>query len=165
MITSPSVWGSLVDLANNGIYDFVNAGVPTNGTTGTGAGLAGPGSTCTNSVTGTKYLNTGTLASPTWTQILSTRGPVDTVTVSGTAISSVGGTIAPISLIHHVTNTTALATINLPAANFIGTIWFIPNTVFTWNTSGNIGITGTAVVSKALSMTFDGTSWFPGYLS
>jgi hypothetical protein len=44
---------------------FMNAaGVPTNGTTG--ANFAGKGSLYVNITTGILYINTGTLASPTW---------------------------------------------------------------------------------------------------
>jgi hypothetical protein len=47
---------------------FMNAaGVPTNGTTG--ANFAGKGSLYVNITTGILYINTGTLASPTWTVV------------------------------------------------------------------------------------------------
>lgn len=50
-----------------GIWLFDNAGAPTSGTSGTGAGWAGKGSLCADSTNGTLYQNTGTKASPTWT--------------------------------------------------------------------------------------------------
>jgi hypothetical protein len=50
-----------------GTYEIKAPGAPTNGTTGTGAGKAGPGSTYMNITNGTLYRQTGTLASPTWT--------------------------------------------------------------------------------------------------
>ncbi len=50
-----------------GTYDIKAAGAPSNGTSGTGAGKAGPGSIYTNISNGTLYRQTGTLASPTWT--------------------------------------------------------------------------------------------------
>lgn len=48
-------------------FVFTNAGVPTNGTSGTGAEWAGKGSLCIDTTNGTLYQNTGTKASPTWT--------------------------------------------------------------------------------------------------
>lgn len=51
----------------DGIAIFTNAGVPTDGTSGTGAGWAGIGSTCVDKTNGKHYTNTGTKASPTWT--------------------------------------------------------------------------------------------------
>lgn len=66
MITQPSIQMQLADLANNGIFDLVNAGAPTSGASGTGAGLAGPGSFCYDTVGLTLYEQVGTLASPVW---------------------------------------------------------------------------------------------------
>ena len=52
----------------NGTLLFDSTTVPTNGTSGTGAGRANPGSRCfvTN---GDEYVNTGTKASPVWTNV------------------------------------------------------------------------------------------------
>lgn len=47
------------------IFQF--AGVPVNGTSGTGAGTTGKGSLCTDSTNGTLYINTGTKSSTVWT--------------------------------------------------------------------------------------------------
>ena len=46
---------------------FVNAGVPTGGTSGTLAGIATIGSLLIDTTNGVTYQNTGTAASPTWT--------------------------------------------------------------------------------------------------
>jgi len=53
----------------NGVWYFTNDGVPTAGTSGTGAGWAGPGSQCTDYTNAKLYINTGTAASPTWTVV------------------------------------------------------------------------------------------------
>lgn len=45
---------------------LTNAGAPVNGTSGTGAGVAGPGSLLIDTTNAVLYLNTNTLASPTW---------------------------------------------------------------------------------------------------
>lgn len=51
------------------ILDIVNAGVPTAGTSGTGAGFCGPGSRCIDYSNSNIYINTGTRLSPTWTLV------------------------------------------------------------------------------------------------
>ena len=67
MIINPSIWGALRDAADSAVYLLVNAGAPTNGTTG--AGLAGIGCLLTDTVNGILYINTNTQASPTWTKV------------------------------------------------------------------------------------------------
>jgi len=51
----------------NGTYLISGASTPSDGTSGTGAGWAGPGSIYTAIDTGELYTNTNTQASPTWT--------------------------------------------------------------------------------------------------
>lgn len=51
-----------------GLVIVTNAGAPSNGTSGTGAGVAGPGSLLVDSTNCNLYQNTNTKASPTWTQ-------------------------------------------------------------------------------------------------
>lgn len=48
---------------------FTNAGAPTNGASGTGAGKAPKGSLLSDVTNAKLYINTGTLASPTWTVV------------------------------------------------------------------------------------------------
>src|SRR4051812_36164846 len=67
MITQPSIQGALRDAVNNNVWNLVGSGAPTNGTSGTAVGLAGPGSTYTDYTNSLVYVNTGTKASPTWT--------------------------------------------------------------------------------------------------
>src|SRR5678809_1416486 len=62
-----NMWAFWKDLANKEIFDVADSGAPTDGTSGTGAGLLGIGSTYTDTATGNKYVNTGTKASPVWT--------------------------------------------------------------------------------------------------
>jgi hypothetical protein len=47
------------------------AGVPVDGTSGTGAGTAGKGSIYADQTNGKLYVNGGTLASPTWKLVTS----------------------------------------------------------------------------------------------
>jgi hypothetical protein len=77
-------------------------------------------------------------------------------------------TIAPTKAITFVSGTTAVVTITVPS-NFTGAggfITLIPTGIFTWTTAGNIALAGTAVVSRALTMTYDsGTAkWYPSYV-
>lgn len=74
-------------------------------------------------------------------------------------------TITPSGELFHVTGTTAIATINVPFVGFNGSITIIPDGIFTWTTAGNIALAGTAVVNKALTMTYDATTskWYPSY--
>ena len=77
-------------------------------------------------------------------------------------------TIAPTTQIVFISGTTAVVTITAaaPISTGGGTITLIPTGVFTWTTAGNIALAGTAVVSKALTMTYDATTtkWYPSYV-
>jgi hypothetical protein len=46
-----------------------DAAAPTNGTSGTGAGIMGIGALYTDTLNGVLYINTGTQVSPTWTKV------------------------------------------------------------------------------------------------
>ena len=56
-------------LADNDLLPVVNAGAPTDGTSGTGAGFAGPGCLLIDTTNKFLYINTNTKASPTWTKV------------------------------------------------------------------------------------------------
>lgn len=77
------------------------------------------------------------------------------------------GTIAPTTRIAFVSGTAAIATITAPAPISAtgGQITLIPTGAFTTTTAGNVAIASTAVVGKALAMTYDsGTAkWYPSY--
>lgn len=51
------------------VRTYTNAGAPTNGTSGTLAGVAEKGSLLTDTTNAKLYINTNTLASPTWTVV------------------------------------------------------------------------------------------------
>lgn len=80
------------------------------------------------------------------------------------SIIASAGTIAPTNSIHHISGVAAIATITVPA-NCTPTcnIYLIPDGIFTTTNAGNISIASTAVVSKTLIMTWDGTKWNPSY--
>ena len=70
---------------------FTNAGVPTNGTGGSLAGIAGVGALLVDSTNAVTYQNTGTQASPTWT---ATGGSGLSTTTVATGLTSTGSTAA-----------------------------------------------------------------------
>ena len=55
-------------------------------------------------------------------------------------------------------------TINLPRTGFTGCVTLIPDGIWTLATGGNIAIAATAVVSRSMTVCYDGTSWYPSYL-
>lgn len=54
-------------LGNDLMVVLTNAGAPTSGGAGTFAGYAGKGQLLVDTTNGVLYINTGTLAAPTWT--------------------------------------------------------------------------------------------------
>lgn len=61
--------GALLVGATTPYMDLAGIVAPTDGTTGTGAGEARPGSGYTNTATGDRYVNVGTQASPVWSLV------------------------------------------------------------------------------------------------
>ena len=75
-------------------------------------------------------------------------------------------TIAPTTNVVRVTVFTAnIATITVPWGDFPGTITLIPKVGFSTTTAGNIALATTAVVNKALIMTYSSfdNKWYPSY--
>lgn len=54
---------------SNGIFDLAGAGAPSDGTGGTGVGVAATGCVYTRTSNGARYRNDGTSSSPTWTAL------------------------------------------------------------------------------------------------
>ena len=99
-----------------------------------------------------------------------TVGTVTTSSVISTSNAAVtlasATTIYPNNAIVFVSGTAAIATITVPTAiTGGGQITLIPTGIFTTTTGGNIALASTAVVSKALIMTYDSgtTKWYPSY--
>jgi hypothetical protein len=119
--------------------------------------------------------------------VLSGAATAATLVLSGSA--TIGTTLA----VADVTGTTAFAntlgitanvlatpnTINFVAAGLIktitvptlfnpggGTVTLIPTAAFTWDATGNIAIAGTAVIGRALTMTYDALTqkFYPSYV-
>lgn len=64
-----------------------------------------------------------------------------------------------------VSGGTTIQTISRPVSVLPGDYYvLIPGSAFTWGTSGNIRVSGTAVLGKALLMVWDGSVWSPSYV-
>jgi hypothetical protein len=76
-------------------------------------------------------------------------------------------TIAPTKAITFISGVTPIVTITAPSPISLGggQITLIPTGIFTTTTAGNIALASTAVVSRALIMTYDVTTakWYPSY--
>lgn len=86
----PPFNGSFYRFPHSVAFPILSAGAPTNGTSGTGVGVAGPGSACIDYTNKAWYYNTGTKASPTWTAFGSTAGAAtpSSVACTGAVTSS-----------------------------------------------------------------------------
>lgn len=115
--------------------------------------------------TPTSGVLTNCTGSPTFTDV-NYSGLVATTAAAPTIASA--ATIAPTTQIVIISGTAAVVTITAPAPISAGggTITLIPTGAFTWTAAGNIAVLGTAVVSRALTMTFDVTTtkWYPSYV-
>ena len=91
---------------------------------------------------------------------------ITSVSASAPTIAS-ATTIAPVNSIVFISGVTPIVTITPPSPISLGggQITLIPTGIFTTTTAGNIALASTAIVSKALIMTYDATTtkWYPSY--
>lgn len=105
----------------------------------------------------------------TGTQTFSNAVVKNGLTAFGAAAPTIASatTIAPTTQIVIISGTAAIDTITAPSPISLGggQITLIPTGAFTTTTAGNIALASTAVVSKALIMTYDATTtkWYPSY--
>lgn len=117
------------------------------------------------------FANTPTLVTPIIGAATGTSLSLSSFSAVSAAAPTIASatTIAPTTPIVFVSGTTAVVTITAaaPISTGGGTITLIPTGIFTWTTAGNIALAGTAVVSKALTMTYDVTTtkWYPSYVA
>ena len=78
----------------------------------------------------------------------------------GAAVAA-AATITATNRIFHVTGTAEIDTINPPNNFEESQIMIIPDAIFTLGVIGNIARAVTAVVGKVITLTYDGTSWYP----
>jgi len=134
--------------------------------TGTGSLVFATSPTLVTPVLGTPASGvlTNCTGSPTFTNVKYS-GLIATTAAAPTIASA--STIAPTAPITFISGTTAIVTITAPSpiSSGGGQITLIPTGVFTTTNAGNIAIASTAVVGKALTMTYDSTTtkWYPSY--
>lgn len=82
----------------------------------------------------------------------------------GSVIAS-AATIAPTSMIHHVSGVAAIANITVPYEGFVGPLYLIADGAWSWTAGGNIAVasTTTATVNKAYPFMYDRRTakWYP----
>jgi hypothetical protein len=103
------------------------------------------------------YSSLGTPAVP-WSKVVGTL--IHAVVGSPLTISS--NAITPTCGIHSV-GTGTLKTINVPYTGFTGTIVLRPTAAFIYDATANILGTGTAVISRDMYATYDGSKWAMSY--
>ena len=116
------------------------------------------------------FANTPTLITPVLGAATGTSLVLSSFSATNAAAPTIASatTIAPTTPIVFISGTTAVVTITAaaPISTGGGTITLLPTGIFTWTTAGNIALAGTAVVSRALTMTYDVTTtkWYPSYV-
>lgn len=79
-------------LVARGVLILSHAGSPTSGTSGTYVGVAGPGSYLMDYTNKVMYVNTNTMASPTWSQVYPVvAGGITAATITRTQLSAPAG--------------------------------------------------------------------------
>lgn len=82
-------------------------------------------------------------------------------------IMASAATIAPTYYETRVSGTVAIDTVTLPGTDFSGSIVLIPTAIWTLTTAGNVGLAATAVVGKAMTLTYNqgAGKWYPSYIA
>jgi len=149
-----------------GTLPVINGGSGVTTSTGTGSNVLSISPTLVTPILGTPTSGvlTNCTGSPTFTNVKYS-GLIATTAAAPTIASA--ATIAPIAPITFISGTTAIVTITAPSpiSDGGGKITLIPTGVFTTTSADNIAIASTAVVGKALTMTYDSTTtkWYPSY--
>lgn len=116
------------------------------------------------------FANTPTLVTPVIGAATGTSLALSSFSAASVTAPTIASaaTIAPTTPIVFISGVAAVVTITAiaPISTGGGTITLIPTGIFTWTTAGNIALAGTAVVSRALTMTYDATTtkWYPSYV-
>lgn len=127
-IFNPFSW--LRKLSDNNIGIICGTGAPTNGTSGTANGIAGPGTIYINITTGLQYVNVNTKASPTWSLGGLSGAVTGDVTISAAGVSAIGaGKVTPTMLAPNTNDKVLLAQADYAStvtpATIIGMSWTV----------------------------------------
>lgn len=87
-IVSDRAWffKHFISFPHSVVLPLLGSGAPTDGTSGTGATYAGPGSIYIDYAAGTLYTNTNTKASPTWTAGAALSGAITATSVTSSGL-------------------------------------------------------------------------------
>jgi hypothetical protein len=104
----------------------------------------------------------------TYGAILSNNAPLAANLVYGGSVSSADNIAVRPGQVLTITGATTINHLNLTSSGSNGagtTVTLIPGAGATWatGTSGNIGKSSTSVVGKSLTLTWDGSTWWPNY--
>ena len=79
------------------------------------------------------------------------------------AVASAAGQITPSGPLFHITGALAITGFVQPIGFSGGSFTVIPDGTFTWTAANNIALAGTAVVSRAITFTYDSNTgkWYP----
>ena len=112
----------------------------------------------------TPVLGAATATSLVISNTIATAASANQLTITGTTLP----VAASPKSISFVSNAGLIKTITVPTlfSTGGGTVILIPMFAFTWDATGNIALAGTAVVNRALTMSYDsGTGlWYPSYV-
>lgn len=146
-----SVWGMLKSLVDQDLAIFINAGAPTDGTSGTAAGKAGKGSLLIDYTNGRLYVNSNTKASPTWTV---TPGSA-LLTGTNVAVNADSNVIGSIPVLHRIpipAGTTGDVDTVLTHKTRITNVWLV-KTAAAGGGAGTIQVkNGSSAVTDAMSI-------------
>ncbi len=138
--------------STNGTFD-INGATELRGVVSRSRTLAGTGMVSTFSGhTQTISVNTAVL-------------PIFTLTPGTGAPIASGATITPTNRVHHITGAGSISTISAAGMMDGEVLTLIPDAPFTTVTGGNIAVSSTAAVSRAMRFIFDASTakWFPSY--
>lgn len=163
MYKGRNIWSQLKDRANNFLQDLSGSGAPTNGTSGTGVGNAGPGSYYFDYTNGISYVNIGTLASPYWQSLIAgqvftkrTRNTTAEVNAGATLLAAIAGwkyRLVDAFMIAIGGNAATATSVDIGATQAAGAVLLVANAVagLTRSTVLRAGATNSTVLADGAS--------------
>ena len=163
-VANVTSYGAVNNAVTGTYYPDMSLGVSGNNATYANSSLSF--NAATGTLTSGSFYSSNTAANNYFSGSVTVTGVIATNTSAPTIAAT--GNIAPIRLITFISGTAApIANITppVPIAAGGGQITLIPTATWTTNTAGNIALASTAVISKAMIMTWDNTTgkWYPSY--